>query len=367
MAFTKSLYYPWIDIRDESWLKTAALYWDHVQTIVPNAIDDPYSSDTALALQEAKILSPFRVRSDHKEIEELIPDVIRYLKSEEGLHLLSNVNRQYVYLHPDKMPRSLERLSRIHPEKMPYMLGDLLFEIGLGRPGRNGFLDVDSKFAEFYMTLLATKISESIGAGLVTSSSLPHILSLKVKADAAMPSVIGRRDEERSLRRHHHRIPRKVAQGLLVELMMEKITLDPETPIEDIINYREKYSSELGRFRKKVGELTSSLPDDAPLRAMQQYVQDLYLNEVQPAIDDLKKSLSGNRIKWLINSWMKIAFISAGSSSMLIGMGLATANALLVGAGISLVGSGILYNVDKKDKIRNNPYSYLLGFENTMP
>ena len=52
---------------------------------------------------------------------------------------------------------------------------------------------------------------------------------------------------------------------------------------------------------------------------------------------------------------------------MLIGMGVATANALLVGTGISLVGSGILYNVDKKDTIRNNPYSYLLGLEDSMP
>ena len=99
---------------------------------------------------------------------------------------------------------------------------------------------------------------------------------------------------------------------------------------------------------------------------MRQYVNDLYINEVQPALDDLKKSLSSSKIKWAANSWMKIAFISAGSSSMLIGMGLATANALLVGAGISLVGSGILYNVDKKDSLRANPYSYLMSLQNKL-
>lgn len=367
MAFTKSLYYPWIDIRDESWLKTAALYWDHVQTIVPDAIKDPYTSSTAKSLQDAGILSPFRVRPDLEDIEELVPDVIRYLKTEEGFQLLTGADRQYVYLHPDKLPHSLDRLSRLHPEKMAFMLEDMLHDIGLSRPGKDGFLEVDSKFTEFYMTLLATRISDNIGAALVTSSSLPHNLSLKVKADAAIPGILGRMDEERSFRWHRDRVPREVAQGLLVELMIDKISLDPETPIEKIIKYREEYSSELGRFRKKVGELTSSLPDDAPLSAMQQYTQDMYLNEVQPSIEDLKKSLSGNRIKWLTNSWMKIAFISAGSSSMLIGMGLATANALLVGAGISLVGSGILYNVDKKDALRSNPYSYLLGLENEMP
>ncbi|UCZ56412.1 hypothetical protein LGV61_11870 [Desulfurispirillum indicum] len=39
MAFTKSLYYPWIDIPDEAWLKTAGLYWDKIQTIVPSSIE----------------------------------------------------------------------------------------------------------------------------------------------------------------------------------------------------------------------------------------------------------------------------------------------------------------------------------------
>jgi hypothetical protein len=38
MAFTKSLYYPWIEIKDEAWLKNAFLYWDTIQTIVPESV-----------------------------------------------------------------------------------------------------------------------------------------------------------------------------------------------------------------------------------------------------------------------------------------------------------------------------------------
>ncbi len=45
MAFTKSLYYPWIDIREDSWIKNAALYWNEIQTIVPRSIESPYSLD----------------------------------------------------------------------------------------------------------------------------------------------------------------------------------------------------------------------------------------------------------------------------------------------------------------------------------
>ena len=35
MAFTRALYYPTIDISNEEWLKTAILYWDEINTIVP--------------------------------------------------------------------------------------------------------------------------------------------------------------------------------------------------------------------------------------------------------------------------------------------------------------------------------------------
>jgi hypothetical protein len=41
MPFTLALYYPWIDIRDESWLKSAALYWETIRTIVPESVDRP--------------------------------------------------------------------------------------------------------------------------------------------------------------------------------------------------------------------------------------------------------------------------------------------------------------------------------------
>ncbi len=48
---TQALFYPWIDIRDEAWLKTSLLYWDSVRTIVPESIDAPYSTEVGRALR----------------------------------------------------------------------------------------------------------------------------------------------------------------------------------------------------------------------------------------------------------------------------------------------------------------------------
>ena len=99
------LYYPWIDIRDESWLKTSLLYWDSVRTIVPESIESPYSTETGRALQDAGFLVPLRVQSGMEEIEELTDDVLTYLNTSEGTALLvTGTERRRHSLHVEKLP-----------------------------------------------------------------------------------------------------------------------------------------------------------------------------------------------------------------------------------------------------------------------
>lgn len=41
MSYTKALYYPTIDIEDSEWMKTAILFWDEINTIVPESQPAP--------------------------------------------------------------------------------------------------------------------------------------------------------------------------------------------------------------------------------------------------------------------------------------------------------------------------------------
>ncbi len=59
----QALFYPWIDIEDERWLKASLLYWDSVRTIVPESIDAPYSTEIGKELASAGFLVPLRVMS----------------------------------------------------------------------------------------------------------------------------------------------------------------------------------------------------------------------------------------------------------------------------------------------------------------
>jgi hypothetical protein len=123
----QALFYPWIDIRDESWLKTAVLYWDSVRTIVPESIDAPYSTETGSALESAGFLVPLRVQTGMEEIEDLTDDVMAYLGTAEGAELLFADSGGYRHdIHVEKLPYSLRRITEMHPEKLPseirYML-----------------------------------------------------------------------------------------------------------------------------------------------------------------------------------------------------------------------------------------------------
>lgn len=40
MVSSCALYYPTIDISDESWLKNAYLFWDGIRTIVPQSLEE---------------------------------------------------------------------------------------------------------------------------------------------------------------------------------------------------------------------------------------------------------------------------------------------------------------------------------------
>jgi hypothetical protein len=97
---------------------------------------------------------------------------------------------------------------------------------------------------------------------------------------------------------------------------------------------------------------------------LRQRVSDIYINQVEPAIGDLKKALDGRRIQWFGEGLLKIASLSAGPLLMAAGMSVPTA--LLAGAGLSLVVLGTTYNLDKRESLRKDPFAYLLSVEKEL-
>lgn len=373
MAFSTALYYPWIDVRDEGWLKTAVLYWETIRTIVPESIDAPYSSRTARALQDSEFLVPLRVHSDMEEIEDLTEDVIAYLQTNEGAEfLVAGSGPRGALVHVEKLPYEFRRLAEIHPEKLLWEIRNQL-ERTVRSPRRGDWLAVDERFADYYMTLLASRLSDRVGAGLLTPIAAADRLAVSARMDAQLPEILpnaiwGRRSRRREYEAAgpRRRAPRTLAQGLLAHLALQRVAIDPATPIERLLEFRLHHRDELALFRTKIEQLTAGVNEDLPAEALRQRARDIYNNDIDPALSNLKRALDGRRIRWLGDGFLRIAFMSAGTSSMLVAAGLSVPMALLAGAGLSLVVSGAMYNVDRAESLRNNPYSYLLSVGNEL-
>jgi len=188
MAFTKALYYPEIDIEDEPWLKNAMLYWEEIQTIVPSSIRQPYKTNTAREFHEEGLLTPYYVQSDMREIEELTNVVVEYLQSSEGMEFFLSkeiLRDDVIYL--DKLPREIRVFVKMYPEKLPSHIRHLTKRMFKRQAEK---IVVDSRFADFYMTLLATNLSEKIGAGLLTkkpeNNRLPKLTPLFMTTNSVL-------------------------------------------------------------------------------------------------------------------------------------------------------------------------------------
>ena len=317
MAFSRALYYPWIEIQDESWLKNAMIYWDKIQTIVPRSIQRPYEKRTAEEFFNEGSLIPFYVHPDLEEIEELTGDVLEYINSPEGTQVLFSEDvTDFRFIHPDKFSERIFEVISMYPEKLPYKIQDMLRE-SLGNEGR--WISVDKRFANFYMTLLATHLSEKHGIALLTDSASNSQLANVARLDGHLSvHPIGYDDMRRHARawRMYSKRDRSFAQAMLADLILEGIQIDPDTPANKIIAFRNKFQIELGHFRTKIAELTDEISNEQPLEALRQNIYDKYLNEVKPAIESLRKGLKDNLIRSLTDNFLKISSFSIPTASI---------------------------------------------------
>lgn len=336
-------------------------------------MERPYSTDTAREFNENGLPEPLFVESRMREIEELTSDVLTYINSTEGAEVLTNNKySRYRDIHPDKLPEEVRHLLRIHPEKLPHEIRHAI-ERNFSLESTNDWLHVDERFANFYMTLLATRLSERRGLGLLTDTPISDRLANAAKLDADF-SILKLRPRRRSFRFSEydedilgHKPPTTLAQGALANLIIKRIQIDPETPVKKILRFKENHSDELGLFRNKIAELTSAISDEQPFESLMQRVNDIYANEVKPELSNFKKALKSSRIKWAAENFFKVSFFSTSATSLPLALaGLSVPQALLVGAGVSLAVSTVLYNCDKTEKLNQNPYTYVLAAEKKL-
>lgn len=358
MSFTKALYYPTIDIDDENWLKAAVLFWDEINTIVPQSIQDPYQNNSTTYLSDVGFLKPITINPDAPIVRSLDQITVNHISTNEANMVLQSPMSDGFSIHRDKLPRKAERLFRLHPEKMSREVQEMLDDIATKE---DRWFYVHSGFAHFYMTLLANAICEQKSIALLTGNDFSSKLSEKVRLDNQRPI-----QRARNPMLFNDRLPFNLSQALMSNLVVQGIEISKESTLEDLIKFKEKHSDELGKFRVEIARLVKGVEEDVEsFEALIQRVNDIYQNEFLPAYNDLKASLKGAKIKYISKDAIRISFFSTSSTSIPMSLlGMSVPHALIAGVGVSLVTSVVNYNAEKQNILRNSPYSYLLSINN---
>lgn len=361
-AFSDALYYPTIDIRDTNWLKTAILFWDSISTIVPESLNHPYEQRDTQYLADIGFLRPITVNPDDRSVVGIENEVLDLVLSSEYIQAINmRGNNRAVGIYSDKMSYKVkQRIADLINGRESK--GELSKQIEASIRGfarntdREEIYYLSDEFTDAYMITLANRLCDDRSLGLITDK-LPYFdIGNTVKSGKQTPVVPDRHFP------HQHAGDHQLEQGILLNLIVKGLSISKDTSIDDIVSFKGNHKDELGRFRTQLARLTQDFSSETPLDIVQHEVNDLYTNELMPAFNDLKAALSGSRIKWFTETFLKVSMFSTGATSVPMALlGAPLEQAIFAGIGISLIASTISYNADRKKALRENPYSYLLS------
>lgn len=345
-----ALYYPSIDITDEEWLKTAYLFWDKISTIAPESmVGRAYNNYTTQYLEGEGFLQPISVNPESPVVKGLVKEVKSFAQTAEGIAYLNQKLPDDIYSNPYDDARSEFYL---HHEKLPYEIQELVGN----RIGADGWARVSANFANYYMTLLANSIANQSSMSLITSSSHCESLSNKVSVNnyCRYFSLAHTRAES-------------IGKCLLTKMVIEGITINPLTSMEDLKIFKKRHMTELRNFRVGLEEMSQmNLPPDITMEGIEQMARYIYVNKVMTAYQDLKDSLRGAGIHFTIGGLAAFAFTEISTCFNELLNGFAAPVRLAIGAGAVLAYQGYQSVIDIQGLKKKHKMSYLLSIEKEL-
>lgn len=352
MMFSRALYYPTIEIKNEGWLKSAALFWDSIETIVPKSrSENPYQNNTSRALYDSDILRPHIVSPWSEDVAELENDIYSFMKTKEGEKLLkkhffksSAMNKK----REDTMYEKNMRMRReygdlyIHAEKLPHTmqeaLGDYL--------NPDGFILTTAEFLRYYMTLLANNICRREGLSLLTDKPLVNDLSNRVLIEKMSGTI------------PINQVPEPL-DTMLYKIIIDSIQIDPRTSVDKIIRFKRKFSDELGHFRMEMARLTNLERTGETITAISEQARNIYENGIVPTVNDLKKALDDSTIQWVVNNYYNYVISGAAPVALTV-IDMPLTQTLPIGAGLAVGYTVFGARLARRELMRSSPYTYLL-------
>lgn len=300
--FNRALYYPWIEIQDISWLKTSALYWNQISTIVPESMGQPYLNYDSQLLVDEGILKPIRVNSRNTSEALIRNDVINYFDKYKSYYsrLLSQQNNR-------------RNTSTIYWEKIDSQLYELIQN---NMRYNNDYVMADKYFGDFYMTLLANRISKSKGLSLITDEPIINRVGVDLKNENSL-ELLGQYTPYRIS--YDRSYITKIVESTLADITLRNVGVSGDTDMKKIVKFKNKFGDYIARYRNVVQLLVNTLRDNdyETVEAFKSSLDKIVQDTIVPSLNDLKKSLEDERIKTLIAPISITGAIGLGTSMIM--------------------------------------------------
>ncbi len=339
-----ALYYPYIHLQDDRWIKVAALYYDGLSRIVPQGFRTDDSHTVRVLNDEIQFV---RDLDPGREAAEITYDFLEFAREE-----LSDPRTRTAVVHTVK--RRLPRRSgfRIHAGKLGEGLGRELQHLGLAKaPSKwrrwrpepwGSWYDFEPVTGALYMMALAQTMAKRRGLPIVTDEPAFQGLIRGIQFDT--------------------RDPRTDKAHALASLVIKTAVPDniESVPIDRIVQFRRRHDSERHRFYAALQGVAQDIPSIDEPEAFEDCLNH-HKKSIDDAVKDLRLSLTDVGIGSTIGlfglslpSWASDLAAGAGD----LGIGITTVGMVSLAAGV-LTKEGRNYYRSRKD----SPWSYVLSLE----
>jgi len=336
-----ALYYPYIHIQDENWIKVAALYYDGLSRIVPeNYITNDFEIVKSLN-DEFDFIK--RIHPEN-EAEDIAKDFLKFAHDK----LSDPVQRNKI---TNKIGMKLPNDSKfgIHMDKMHARLHYELPELGLAKKSSisSNFYEFEPVTGALYMTCLANRMAEKRGIPIVSDNPVyqPLIRGFQSIVDESEQKF----DTEHAL-----------ASFAIKNVIPKKIG---SVTIKQIIKFRKKHDDERIRFYEAISDLVTKIPNIEDINALNDCLKH-YNKKIDVAVKELKFGLKKVGIGCVTGlTGLSIPSWTTTFSQILpeYGSQIVILSSICAGIGV-LLKSRMNYYISRK----LSPWSYILSLERNL-
>jgi hypothetical protein len=319
-----ALYYPFILPPSKAELMNAMLYWDSLQTLVPDGFDyDYYCPNWARPAVDYGFLKARNICHKSDEVQ---------AASEE---FMSDLDRPATVRNTEYLQRYTKAGDyRIHSEKMNLILQSRLFS---GQnTDREGFYKT-SELLFSYMSKLTSIVSEKDGTVPYTNVETSHEVIIDRFSES--PQVYD-------------------LESILISLSMSTISIPATTSFAQLLDFRETHTAELKNYRKAIHNISisiSGLGYNDQFRELKKIEKEQFI----PASEELKAKMSESGFDFG-SSILQLAATTA------VGVSLGGSQAGLATGLISAAFSAFRWR-KSQNKVRKEPLSYLARLQEQFP